>query len=71
MAQRELSRCATYHLLFLAAIVLFPCLVMSAVYAIPEERTSLITTMVVCFMPIFAFEVPWVAKSKFLDDLIQ
>lgn len=71
VAQRELSRCATYHLLFLAAIVLFPCLVMSAAYAMPEARASLIPTMVVCSLPVFAFEIPWVAKSKFLDDLTQ
>lgn len=71
VAQRKLSRCATCHLLFLVAIILFPCLVMSAAYVMPEAQASLIPTMVVCSILIFAFEIPWVAKSKFLDDLTK
>lgn len=69
VAQRELSRCATYHTLFLASIVLFPCAVLAAAYAFPEARKDIVTTMIVCSVPIYAFEIPWMGKSKFLDDL--
>lgn len=71
VAQRELSRCATYHALFLASIALFPCVLISVLVAFPEVKAAITETMAICSIPIFAFEIPWVVKSKFLDDLTK
>lgn len=71
IAHRDVALSSAYHQLFIAAIAAFPFMVISALVLMPDLIGQVFWAMMICSVPIYAFELVWLSKSKFLDDLIR